>query len=277
MDSSKYILIFLIGLFSVVTAAAQDAIPGKEKKEIIEEISKDYKNWHRAAWSGKLSTDMLPVSATLKVFMEKDKLTMISVRAPFVGEVARIEADKDSILVVNKMKKRYYTHPLAELSQMVPDLTEDLQSLLLGRMFVVGSGQLDKHDTDKVTVFPTDSENCYMLLPDVPDYLPQVLYGFAGDAEGRMSTFVCAYGRADAPGCDDTIDPDFQYEPKAQVQAEISYRNKGSIADLQCLFSGRPYNATLTVDEIEWGAKGFDRINVSGYTKVGFKEVLKFH
>lgn len=275
MSIKRYILIFLLCLLGVSEAIAQDAIAGKERKEIVEEIAKDYKNWNRAAWTGRLTTDLLPVSATLKVYMEKGHLTLVSVRAPLVGEVARIEMDSDSLLVVNKMKKRYYSKPLRDLSQMVPDLTEDVQTLFLGRMFVIGSGQLGKRDADDVTIFPTGTENCYMLLPTAPDYLPQVVYGFASDPEHRLATFVCAYGRADAPADDSVIDPDFQYEPKAQAQAEIAYRSKGAVAELQCLFNSKQYNATLTVDDIEWGARGFDRINISGYTKVEFKDVLK--
>ncbi len=275
MDIKKYLFCFLILLMSVLTLDAQDAVGRKQEKMIVEQVTENYKNWGRASWSGKLSADILPVSATLKVFMERNKLTLISVRAPFLGEVARIEVDKDSVLIVNKFKKRYYSRPIAEISQMVPDLTEDLQSLLLGRMFVVGSGQLDKGDADKVNVFPTASEDCYMIVPDVPEYLPEVLYGFATDPHNRMATFVCAYGRADSSTDTGEIDADSQYEPEVQVQADITYRSKGVTAYLQALFRSKSYNAAITADEIEWGGKGFDRINIEGYARVSFKDVMK--
>lgn len=278
MKLKKYILLFTF-LFTVVFGAiSQDAISGKEEKRVVEAISDTYNNWNRAGWNGKISADILPVSATMKVYMEKGKLTLISIRAPFIGEVGRIEVDKDSLLVVNKMKRRYYSKSIAEISQMVPDLTEDFQALLLGRMFVIGEGQLGKKSLDSVSVFPSTEEGCYMIVPSVPDYLPEVLYGFGTDSAMQLSTFVCAYGREAVPveGTEE-LDVQFQYEPKVQVQADVVYRdNGGARAELSGSFNGRNYTASLTSDAIEWGAKGFDRISVKGYSRCGIREVLRF-
>ena len=94
------LLMLSVMLFPEAGATAQNPIKGKDAGHIIESISDGYKNWSRAAWSGKLSTDILPLSATMKVYMEKGKLTLISVRAPFVGEVGRVEIDPDSVLIV---------------------------------------------------------------------------------------------------------------------------------------------------------------------------------
>ena len=278
MEIKRYIIILLMTLGIVTGIKAQDAIEGKMEKKVVETITDSYKNWNKASWNGRLSADMLPVSATLKVYMERGKLTLISVRAPFIGEVARIEADKERILIVNKLKKRYYEREIAEISQIAPDLLEDMQALLLGRMFVVGKGQLDDRKVEDINLFPTNEEGCYMVVPTVPDWLPQVLYGFATDQESRMATFVCAYGRADAAATDEAIDPDYQYEPKFQVQTEISYRDKGiATASIQALLSGKEYTGTLTVDPIEWGGKGFDRINTDGLAKVSLRDVLRFN
>lgn len=271
-------LMLSVMLFPAAGATAQNPIKGKDAAHIIESISDGYKNWSRAAWSGKLSTDMLPLSATMKVYMEKGKLTLISVRAPFVGEVGRVEIDPGSVLIVNKMKHCYYRRSIADISQMSPDLTEDIQALLLGRMFVVGQGELSKKSADRVSIFPASGEGCYMILPDVPDYLSQVVYGFSTDADNRLATFVAAYGReAVAVEQDDEVDPGFTFEPEVQLQAEIRYRNgKGAVADIQASMHGHTYTATLTADDIEWGGKGFSRIDVSGYKSTSFRQVLKF-
>lgn len=271
----KRLLAALAMSLTLITGmSAQDAVSGKEKKDIIESLTSGYKNWNRASWSGKLSADILPVSATLKVYMERGKLTLISVRVPFFGEVARVEADTEEILIVNKIKKRYYRRSLTEISKAAPDFAEDLQSLLLGRMFVIGEGQLNKRYADQVSVFPAEREGYYMIVPDIPDYLPQTLYGFASDPEKRLSTFVCAFGRADSSS-QEALDPDFQYEPKMQAQADVEYFDRGASAQLQALFKGKSYSGVLEVDEIEWGAKGFSRINVDGYKSVSLHDVLR--
>lgn len=277
MQIKRYITVFLMCLAIIPALRAQDAVTGKEERKVIETITDTYRNWNKAIWSGRLSTDMLPVSATLKVYMERGKLLLISVRAPLLGEVARVEADRERILIVNKLKKCYYERTIEEMAQLAPDLLDDMQSLLLGRMFVVGKGQLDKRDADSVNIFPSNGEGCYMVLPTVPDWLPQVLYGFATDADSRMETFVCAYGRSDAPQSDETLDPDFQYEPEFQAQAEISYRDDGvAVVSLQTLLKGKAYTGLLSVEPIEWGGKGFDRISTDGYRRVSLRDVVRF-
>lgn len=276
MKIKKYISILIILLVSISGGKAQDAVSLKEEKHIIDGITEDYKNWNCASWDGKLSTDILPLSVTLKVYMKRGDYTLISARAPFLGEVARVEIDKEALLIVNKMKKRYYRRSLEDISKVAPDFAEDVQALLLGRMFVVGSGQLDKRDADKVTLFPTSIEGEYMVVPAVPDYLPEVLYGFATDQDLNMSTFVCAYGRADVSESIETVDPNLQYEPKLQAQADITYQGKKTVADLHAIYYPKEYSATLTVDEIEWGSKGFGRIDIEGLTQVSFRDILKF-
>ncbi|MDE6011072.1 MAG: DUF4292 domain-containing protein [Muribaculaceae bacterium] len=277
MKPTRLLLFLLLILTPLLSASAQDAVTGKEEKQLIETLTEGYKNWNKAGWSGKLSADILPVSATLKVYMEKGKLTLISIRAPFLGEVGRIEADTDSVVVINKMKRRYYSRQTEDLSRMVPDLTEDFQSLLLGRMFVVGEGELDKKAAGSVTIFPASDEGCFMIVPDVPDYLPETLYGFSTDTAGRLATFVCAYGRqAVGVGENEPLDPGFQYAPEAQLQAEISYPGDTARAAISASFKGCTYDALITCDGVEYGAKGFDRLNLSGYRRCGLREVLRF-
>ena len=273
------LLILFILPASILPLRAQDELTSKEEKKVIEEIANTYSDWGKAAWSGRLSADILPVSVTMKVYMEKGKLTLISLRAPLFGEVGRIEIDNDSVLVVNKMKRRYYSRSIEHVAEKAPDFAADMQALLLGRMFVIGEGQLRKKSADSVDVFPTADEGCYMVVPIVPDYLPQVVYGFATDPDYRMATFASAYGRMPvAEETPDNPDPGFSYEPKVQLQAQITYRDndKGAVAHIEAGYSGHNYTATLTTDPIEWGAAGFDRISVEGYTRVAFKEVIRF-
>lgn len=271
----------LVALLAIVYAAsplyAQEELGRKAEKKLIEHIADSYTDWHHASWNGKLSSDLLPVSVTVKVCMEKGRLTMVSLRAPLFGEVARVELDPDSIVVANKMKHTFYSRRLSEISAMVPDLTEDVQALLLGRMFAIGCGELGKSCADAVTVFPMQADSCYMVVPEVPDYLPQTVYGFATDAALRISTFAAAYGRgeADTEPSPDEVDPGFTYQPEVQLQAEVTYNSKGAIARLEAAGRGRTYTATLTAGQPEWDGKSFDRIDLSGYRRVSFRDVMR--
>ncbi|MDE5901975.1 MAG: DUF4292 domain-containing protein [Muribaculaceae bacterium] len=271
------LLLIIISSAGSPLHAQDDQLGRKEEKRLIERIADSYTDWQRASWSGKLSSDRLPVSVTMKVYMEKGKLTMISLRAPLFGEVARVEIDPDSLVVANKMKHTYYSRQLSEISAMAPDLTEDVQALLLGRMFAIGCGQLGKSCADAVAIFPLQADSSYMVVPDVPDYLPQVVYGFATDADLRISTFAAAYGRTEVASepTPDNPDPGFSYEPEVQLQADITYSGKGAVARLEAIGRGQTYTATLSVGETEWDGKPFDRIDLSGYRRVAFRDVMR--
>lgn len=271
------LLLIIISSAGTPLHAQDDQLGRKEEKRLIERIAESYTDWQRASWSGKLSSDRLPVSVTMKVYMEKGKLTMISLRAPLFGEVARVEIDPDSLVVANKMKHTYYSRQLSEISAMAPDLTEDVQALLLGRMFAIGCGQLGKSCADAVAIFPLQADSSYMVVPDVPDYLPQVVYGFATDADLRISTFAAAYGRTEVASepTPDNPDPGFSYEPEVQLQAEITYSGKGAVARLEAIGRGQTYTATLSAGETEWDGKPFDRIDLSGYRRVAFRDVMR--
>lgn len=271
------LLLIIISSAGSPLHAQDDQLGRKEEKRLIERIADSYTDWQRASWSGKLSSDRLPVSVTMKVYMEKGKLTMISLRAPLFGEVARVEIDPDSLVVANKMKHTYYSRQLSEISAMAPDLTEDVQALLLGRMFAIGCGQLGKSCADAVAIFPLQADSSYMVVPDVPDYLPQVVYGFATDADLRISTFAAAYGRTEVASepTPDNPDPGFSYEPEVQLQADITYSGKGAVARLEAIGRGQTYTATLSAGETEWDGKPFDRIDLSGYRRVAFRDVMR--
>lgn len=60
-----------------------------------------------------------------------------------------------------------------------------------------------------------------------------------------------------------------------QLQAEVTYNSKGAIARLEAAGRGRTYTATLTAGQPEWDGKSFDRIDLSGYRRVSFRDVMR--
>jgi len=55
----------------------------------------------------------------------------------------------------------------------------------------------------------------------------------------------------------------------------VTYNSKGAIARLEASGRGRTYTATLTVGQPEWDGKSFDRIDLSGYRRVSFRDVMR--
>ena len=131
-----YFLIFSLCAWFVLPTKAQNEIPvavdKKVKSTVIDSITAGYDSWTEVSMSGKLSSSILPVSPSVKIYMEKGKLVEISVSAFLVGEVARIEVDTKGALIVNKMNDTYTTVSNDRIESVCPGGLEVLQNLLLG-------------------------------------------------------------------------------------------------------------------------------------------------
>ena len=255
-----------------MTADAQDEITGKEKKEVVKEIVAGYKNWNKAGFQAKVKMDLLPVDLTMKVYMEKGKLTLISLRAPFIGEAARIEMDKDSVLLVNKLKKRYCSLPLDDVERAIPNVMDYVQSTLLGRIVIAGYGQLSTSNAKYMTLL-SGSDSIYLAVPDMPEGVNGT-YGYQLDAEKLLTMIMMAWGSPDTVVDDNGNEV---YAFKASLTIPIEYRRNRIYAGVELQFRDRLYTAELEADPVEWGAKGFDRFTLGrGYSRGSVKEVMRF-
>lgn len=158
-----------------------------EDEESVTMTLPDYEDWKVVTLSGKLKMRGLPLSPSLRIFMEKDSLVEISIKAPFMGEVGRIVLNPDSVVGINKMKKIYTTAPVKDFLRFYPGGITDFQQLLLGRVVLPGLGLIreeiiddfDLYDTeDGIAVVVTDEnqiegfEYGYLVRKDFsPEYL----------------------------------------------------------------------------------------------------------
>lgn len=273
----KSVLLTLIIIFGAVEAGAQVQLTGKEQKKRLEQLTSDYFGWQTAQWQGKVKSDMLPLTVTAKVFLRHDKEILISLRAPLIGEAARIEIDPDSVLVVNKMKKVYYKGSVERINHTVPNLYESLQSLLIGRAFVLGEGELSKDHSKYVNMYDLN-ESYTLVAPYVPTELENFTYGFALDPQYRLNNIFMEFSRVEQ---NESEEPDTIQIPRDEVfelSAAITHENKDDVnADVVLQLKGMRIAARIEGGEIEWGAPGFDRINISkGYKPTNLKGCLSF-
>ena len=99
-------------------------------------------DWTDLSMQGKLSFDGLPMSVSVKVYMKRGEAVILSARAPFFGEVARVEMNRDSITLINKHTRCYNVQPLAGLDADRQAYLTDLQDILLGQVAFPGHGRL---------------------------------------------------------------------------------------------------------------------------------------
>lgn len=221
-------------------------------------VAGSYLPWETALINGKLHAKGLPLSPSLKIFMQNGKSIMISVRAPFLGEVGRMEIDNDSILIVNKMKKVYVSESLSSLPPSIPAGLADLQSLLLGRVAVGGHGQLSANNIRFVEIFE-DNNGATILIP-VDEVQPeQASYGYLLDEEGDLLAFMLT-----ASYTSDALTIEYFSSDDAR-DLDITIANEKSEQSVE-----------LQLDAPQWGAKPFDPIKLnSKFRKTDFKGIFK--
>lgn len=136
------------------TIVAPDTLMPAER--VVEIMLPEYPEWERATINGKLKMKGLPLSPSIRIFMEKDSLVELSIKAPFMGEVGRVIITPDTLLGVNKMNKTYTKLAINEILRYYPGGIREIQSLLLGRVVMPGLGEINEEILGMVNFLETD-------------------------------------------------------------------------------------------------------------------------
>lgn len=245
------LLLMATALVSAGTAQAQDTP--------LDAMLDRYTDWHTVELNGKLENDRLPVSPSVRIFMEKGKRLQISLRAPFLGEVGRIDISNDSLLAYNKLKKVYCREPLGDILREAPARIEDLQSLLLARVFILNRGTLSPANADGITF--SEEPDCWLALPVEQPLDGRVQYGFTIDDDGTLTALYATMPEAAS---------------ELSLLVEYFYEKKKTVIDVAFNKSDRLTQATLTLNAPKWGAtpmqpvktgSGWRRTDVTGFIK----------
>lgn len=137
-----------------------------------------------------------PVKASLggTVIMQRDRGISMSLRFMGLVEVGTLTVTDDSITVIDKYHKLYLTESVAGLLDGVDFTVNNLQDILLGRIFVAGRDgftpssdlSLRKLDGDMwaVTPPPFDSRWDYSFVFDTFNILKELVVSTSGRAKG---------------------------------------------------------------------------------------------
>lgn len=250
--------LFMI-LFPVGSCLAQTAVDSEKKVEIVDSISSGWDDWSEVSISGKLKMDGLPLSPSVKIFMERDSSVVISLRAPLMGEVGRAEIYSDTLLVVNKMKKTYVKESLEQAFAYYPGTLSDVQNLLLGRVVIPGEGLLGREIASSIELFPEEDDK-YSLIPGEGHELDGFNYGYLIDGSARPEILLVI----------PTSNPDIN------VSLTYDYFPKGY--DLTVLYqtSDKSHGGTLELDAPVWGGNPIDPIKLNNrYTRLNISDFIK--
>ncbi len=257
MSNFKIIFLLIAALWSS-NLLSQEPVDSIKRQEIVDSITLNIGDWEKVSLSGRLKMDGLPLSPSVKIFMEKDSSIMISLRAPFMGEVGRAEFSGDSILVVNKMKKTYVKESLSSLLSGYPLTIGDVQNIILGNVVIAGAGMLSPETAGCVDLFET-GEGTTTILPVPNMEMEQFRYGYLLDNLYRTATLI--------------IIP----LTKEETMVTLNYSYTGKGYDLAVIYESPRISKTgiLQLENPEWGGNAMDPIKLNRYTRMYFTEFLK--
>lgn len=174
------VALMVVTLVGCRTSKTSEKVPAAaiERPATVEEcysraVSR-YGEWERLRVPLNVSLQS-PTSASVSAtaIMERDKSVLISLRV-FGMEVGFAYVSEDSVLVVNKIKKWYFSDATARIFGGFPATVGNIQDLLLGRAFRLGSDRLPATTGWCEAEF---NETSSWLLTDSVTY-DKVIYGF---------------------------------------------------------------------------------------------------
>lgn len=253
------ILLLLISAFTAAEASAQTTLLPPVKADTLAAITRDWTDWESASMTGKLRMEGLPVTPSVKIWMVRDSLIRISLRAPFVGEVGRAEVADSMLLVVNKMNHSYVEEPLDKAFAYYPGGISDLQELLLGRIVIPGSGLLSADIADAVEIYAEEDGSATIVAAE-DGKIPGFNYGYSIGADGWPAALM--------------VLPESL--PQVAVTLLFSFFEKGHDINVNYQNGEKIIQATLELSEPDWDGKGFDALrNVEKYQKLPLQDFFR--
>lgn len=218
-------------------------------------------DWSDLSMEGKLSFDGLPMSVGVKVYMKRGEAVILSARAPFLGEVARVEINQDSVTLINKHTRTYNVQPLDGLDVDRKAYLSDLQDILLGQVAFPGYGRLTAENAFLPQWMALASGEA-LVYPSPELQTQGTEYGFVMDSvDWQLSSFVLMLQKTGV-----VIETKYLYGDKGwTLGLEINLSKKKLQGEVQLSYP--EYDGVAPLEFTRLGGK---------YRKVDFKQLMKF-
>lgn len=250
----------------------------------------DYQPWTVVRIQGKLKMKGMPVSPTLKIFMQRDSLVDISMRAPFVGEAGRLTVTPDSVIVVNKMNKTYAQESIPE--SPIPLGINDVQDLLLGRFFLPGHDVMNENLDELVDIYYED-EGLFNVVPKDKARIEGVKYGFLTDGYFKPLMLMIlpqvkkigrqinnhtetADSTADGTNSQEDLADDVTIDEETP-EVDFVYERKGNGYDIIFVYKDmmKTFDAILELKEPEWRGDAPKAPDLSKFRRLGMEDFFR--
>lgn len=252
----------MLGLVMLLAAASPALAAGPLGREAADSVVlnalKNYPAWKSVEYQGKVYYPGLPIQPTAKIYMERDSLIEISVRVPLMGEVFRGRIDRQEIMVVNKLAKTWSCESVDNLLSLYPGAIGDFQSLLLGRVVILGEGEINLDSGDKIDVYEGEEEGEMIVVPRHEAGIVELTYGYTLLPSGRTAQMG-----VEIPSRNISLLLDYVYGNGLTINGTLVNGNKRE-------------TGKLIFDKVKWGGAPMGAVNIpANFRRVGLAEVLK--
>lgn len=239
------------------SSSVTNTLSAQESQKIVSKVASGYNSWEGVAINGKMSMKGLPIDPSAKIYMERGKQLLISVRAPILGEVARIEIADGEILLLNRMKKVYARESLDKFLSKVNMSLEDVQDIFLGRIFLLRDGNSSAILSESVSLGRKGEEKTYSLIEEteaakIVFYLNEKyqLSGISAESYGGNYTADASYNWKDEKG-------------KIDIDLNVKADDKS-------------FNPIFSLDAPDFSGKAMSRATIgNGWSEVSIKNFMR--
>lgn len=163
-------------------------VEDKEYNQLFSDINNSTFDYN--TFSSRLNMDVTSgtrsVSSKANIRMVKDSAIQISVQPLFGVEVLRFYIDPDSVVIVDRMNKRYVQESLYSLKEYYPVGFDfyTMQSILTNAPFVSGKNSVEDSDYRKFNYTQTSDLNYYLSSKDPES---EIEYSFTVNGNDRIT------------------------------------------------------------------------------------------
>lgn len=231
-------------------------LSAKETSRVAAGIYSGYYDWNEISVDGKVKMAGLPINPSAKVYMRRGKDVIISLRAPLVGEVGRIELDNDSLRAYNKLKKTYCVESVGRYLKDADATIADVQDLILARIFLLGSGTLAKSNATKIEISSHPSTGWIVTPKHQPS---RAVYGYTVYPDGRLQLASVL--------SDDGV---------CEADAEYNYDKSDTEIDFSLKINSKKFALTLIYSSVNKKPKATEPLQInSKWERMSLAKLLK--
>lgn len=204
------------------------------------------------------------LGSNMQMRMERGKSIYISMRPALGIEAARMVITDSTVLIVDKLHRRYIKENVSLLTAGVPVTVAALQDIFLGRVHVLGIGTLNGSNIGNLEIVASDDEGS-VAVPR--EQFKGFNYQYAFDVNGRVKALQVK---------PTTTSRSTTY---AANYLQHSLTKAGPVAtslDISTNIAGLSLTLSLDYDDLKWNeAVEIPNEEPKGYKRYGGRELLK--